>query len=440
MITKILAPGGVCSTAEIRRAIGDESQLCLIYLCDPEEIEMPKESLERLRNLIGKSGVEFLYSEYYEEKDGGLTPVPTQDYLPGSVRDDFNFGQIVAVSTKAILDVLLQMDPELEYAGFYQLRLLISMKHQPLHLPEYLYTYRPETQAADKHFAYVDRRNRASQLEMERVFTQYLKQIGAYLPERTRRAEFGGSFPAEASVIIPVRNRATTIEDAVRSALSQVADFQYNVIVVDNHSTDGTTEILARLAAEDQRVVHIIPEAETLGIGGCWSLAVNDLRCGRFAVQLDSDDLYSSPGTLQAIVDKFREEGCAMVVGSYRLVDFNLGQLPPGVIDHREWTQENGHNNLLRINGLGAPRAFATDILRREVSIPNVSYGEDYAIGLQISRKYRISRIFDVLYLCRRWPGNSDAALSADKANRFNHYKDTLRTIELQARKQLENE
>jgi len=273
---------------------------------------------------------------------------------------------------------------------------------------------------------------------MEQVCTDHLKQIDAYVSAEdvTDLALDGGSFPVEASVIIPVKNRARTVEDAIMSAMSQKTTFNYNIIVVDNHSTDGTTQIVNRLANYDPRVIHIVPDREDLGIGGCWNRAIQDPRCGRFAIQLDSDDLYSRESTLQMIVDKFYNERCAMVIGSYRMCDFNLRTLPPGTIDHKEWTDENGRNNALRINGLGAPRAFYTPLLR-QIGVPNTSYGEDYALGLAFSRKYKIGRIFEVVYLCRRWEGNSDAALSPEKVNQNNYYKDMLRTLEITTRQKL---
>ncbi len=306
-------------------------------------------------------------------------------------------------------------------------------------IPELLYT-EVETdtrKSGEKQFDYVDPRNRAVQVEMEEACTRHLKAIGGFLKPEFRKVAFDNeSFPCEASVIIPVRNRAKTIEDAVESVFSQQAGFPFNLIVVDNHSTDGTTEILQRLAARDARLVHILPERNDLGIGGCWTTAIMDPRCGKFAIQLDSDDLYIDDKVVQTIVDCFYRESCAMVVGSYRMVNFNLEEIPPGVIDHKEWTPGNGPNNALRINGLGAPRAFYTPLLR-ESRIPNTSYGEDYAVGLRLSRTYRIGRIYDPLYLCRRWDENSDASLDVVKTNNHNLYKDRLRTIELMARKRM---
>ena len=162
-----------------------------------------------------------------------------------------------------------------------------------------------------------------------------------------------------------------------------------------------------------------------------------DEHCGRFAIQLDSDDLYINHHVLQRIVDTFHEHQCAMVIGSYKMVNFKLEEIPPGIIDHKEWTPDNGRNNALRVNGLGAPRAFYTPLLR-QIRIPNVSYGEDYATALAISREYRI---YEPLYLCRRWEGNSDADLNIQRVNANNYYKDKIRMIEILARQQkIENE
>jgi glycosyltransferase involved in cell wall biosynthesis len=313
-------------------------------------------------------------------------------------------------------------------------------RHAPVvRIAEYLYT-KAETDArrsGEKQFDYVDPRNRAVQVEMEFAATDHLKRIGAYLKPRFTPVSFrDGGFPVEASVVIPVRNRARTVGDAVASVLRQRPSFPFNVIVVDNHSDDGTTEILRDLAAGDGRVVHHVPQRTDLGIGGCWNEAVHHPLCGRFAVQLDSDDLYRDETTLQRMVDSFRAEKCAMVIGSYQMTNFQLQEIPPGVIDHKEWTPDNGRNNALRINGLGAPRAFYTPILRR-IKVPNVSYGEDYAVGLAISREYRIGRIYEPVYLCRRWEGNSDADLDIAKQNAYNHYKDKVRTFEILARRRM---
>ena len=399
-------------------------------------------AIDRVLQIAETMDAGMLYSDHYAMKDGVLTKAPVIAYQKGSVRNDFDFGSLRFVKT-ALFKACEEQYRESRWkaAAMYELTLFVSRQTEPVYyINEYLYT-EDETdlrKSGDKQFDYVDPRNREVQIEMEQVCTEHLKQIDAFVAAEdvTDLAVGGGSFPTEASVIIPVKNRAKTVEDAIMSAMSQRTNFDYNIIVVDNHSTDGTTEIVSRLANYDARVIHIVPEREDLGIGGCWNMAIQDKRCGRFAIQLDSDDLYSRESTLQMIVDKFYNEHCAMVIGSYRMCDFNLRTLPPGTIDHKEWTAENGRNNALRINGLGAPRAFYTPLLR-QIGVPNTSYGEDYALGLAFSRKYKIGRIFDVVYLCRRWEGNSDAALSPERVNQNNYYKDMLRTLEITSRQQM---
>lgn len=379
-----------------------------------------------------------LYCGYSKIVDGALCDAPTIDYQSGSLRNDFEFGPLVVVRTSALKDYALQSLPRCEYAGFYQLRLALSRLGRIQHLPRNLYVeVEADTRkSGEKQFDYVNPAQRNVQIEMEQVCTDHLHRIGGWLPPYKYSSIdlSAGEFPVEASVVIPVLNRVSTIGDAIGSVLAQKTNFKFNILIVDNHSTDGTGDVIDSFA--DERVCHIIPERNDLGIGGCWNYAVNSPQCGRFAVQLDSDDLYSDSGVLQRIVDEFYAQQCAMLVGSYRICNFNMETLPPGVIDHREWSEKNGRNNALRINGLGAPRAFYTPVVR-SVGFPNVSYGEDYAVGLQISRNYRIGRIYDVLYLCRRWEGNSDAALSHAKVNAHNTYKDSLRTAELQARIEL---
>lgn len=399
-------------------------------------------AIDRVLTIAESVDAGMLYSDHYAMKEGVLTKAPVIPYQKGSVRNDFDFGSLRFVKTSLLKACADQYrDMQWKAAGMYELTLFVSRQTEPVfYINEYLYT-EDETdlrKSGDKQFDYVDPRNREVQIEMEQVCTDHLKQIDAYISAEdvTDLALDGGSFPVEASVIIPVKNRARTVEDAIMSAMSQKTTFNYNIIVVDNHSTDGTTQIVNRLANYDPRVIHIVPDREDLGIGGCWNRAIQDPRCGRFAIQLDSDDLYSRESTLQMIVDKFYNERCAMVIGSYRMCDFNLRTLPPGTIDHKEWTDENGRNNALRINGLGAPRAFYTPLLR-QIGVPNTSYGEDYALGLAFSRKYKIGRIFEVVYLCRRWEGNSDAALSPEKVNQNNYYKDMLRTLEITTRKKL---
>lgn len=392
--------------------------------------------LPRMARIAADSGAAMVYSDYRVTTLSGETKqVPTIDCFKGSLRDDFDFGPLVMIDSNRLREACDTIDTDYRYAGMYAVRLALSRLAGIVHIPETLYTaVETDTRTSgEKQFDYVDPRNRARQLEMEDACTVHLKKIGAYLEPHFKDADYSGNFPVEASVIIPVRNRVSTIADAVESALSQVADFSYNVIVIDNHSTDGTTDVLRGLADKYVNLKVIIPSFSDLGIGGCWNEGVNSAHCGRFAVQLDSDDLYKNSDTLQRIVDTFRKENCGMVIGSYELTDFNLNPLPPGLIDHREWTDDNGRNNALRINGLGAPRAFVTNLLRK-IRVPNTSYGEDYALGLAISRDYRIGRIYDSLYLCRRWEGNSDSNLDIARVNANNLYKDRLRTWEVEAR------
>ena len=378
------------------------------------------------------------YSHYRKKIDGNVVDAPTIDWQPGSLRNDFDFGPAVLFRVEALKKYLAMQLDEFTYAGFYQLRLAMERIGKIYHHKEYVYTVDEDDtrKSGEKQFDYVNPAQRNVQIEMEQACTAHLKAIDAWLlPCKYDTVDLhAGEFPVEASVVIPVLNRESTIADAISSVLRQNTAFSFNILVVDNHSTDRTPAIIDAFA--DERVVHIVPSCHDLGIGGCWDLAVNDARCGRFAVQLDSDDIYSDENTLQRIVDGFYEQQCAMLIGSYRICDFELNTLPPGVIDHREWSEENGRNNALRINGLGAPRAFFTPVIR-EIGFPNVSYGEDYAVGLAISRRYRIGRIYDVLYLCRRWGGNSDAALSHEKVNAHNYYKDSLRSAELAARQKL---
>jgi len=399
-------------------------------------LELGAYSLERFVNLIDDTGAGLVYSDYYEKKNGELFNHPVIDYQTGSLRDDFNFGSLLFYKTEAVKNAIAKFSHEFKFAGFYDLRLKVSQTYSLFRIPECLYTeVESDTRkSGEKMFDYVDPKNREVQIEMEKACTQHLKEIGGYLKPDFAEMKFGeDNFPFEASVVIPVRNRAKTVEDAIKSILLQKTNFKFNLIIVDNHSTDGTTEIIQKYAKESDLIVHLIPERKDLGIGGCWTAAVMDSHCGRFAVQLDSDDLYIDENTLQKIVDAFYEQQCAMVVGTYKMVNVDLEMIPPGIIDHKEWTPDNGRNNALRINGLGAPRAFYTPVLR-EIKVPNVSYGEDYAVGLAVSRNYQIGRIYDPLYLCRRWDGNSDAALDIVKQNSHNTYKDRIRTIELAAR------
>lgn len=396
-------------------------------------------ALERFLRTADDTGAVMVYSDHYSLEEGALTKHPAIDYQAGSLRDDFDFGSLWLIKSQALLDYVAQTDRvDYQYAGLYDLRLYLSRKGEIFHLNEYLYTEAEldTRKSGEKQFDYVNPRNREVQIEMERACTAHLEKVGAIVDTNFyRQPDFDEQdFACEASVVIPVFNREKTIADAVKSALSQKTNFPYNVIVVNNHSTDSTGEILDSI--DDGRLIQIVPGRTDLGIGGCWNVAVNSNHCGKFAVQLDSDDLYSSPKTLQKIVDAFHEQKAAMIIGSYRMCDFDLNTLPPGLIDHKEWTEDNGCNNALRINGLGAPRAFFTPLVR-QIQFPNTSYGEDYALGLAFSRRYRIGRIYDELYLCRRWGGNSDAALSVERVNTNNLYKDRLRTMELKARQQM---
>ncbi len=389
-------------------------------------------AIERMLQVAENTDAAMVYADYFEIKNGIQTPHPVIDYQLGSLRDDFNFGPVQLFRS----DVLKSFDEqEFLQAGYYSLRLHASRLGELVRIPEFLFTMNETDtrKSGEKQFDYVRGNARDKQIEMEKACTIHLKKIGGFIQPPFKEIDFlKGNFPVEASVIIPVRNRIKTIKDAVDSVLSQKTNFKFNLIVVDNFSTDGTTELLAEYA-QNSKLIHIIPDRNDLGIGGCWNVGIFHEQCGKFAVQLDSDDLYSSENTLQKIVDKFFEEKCAMVIGSYQMTNFDLEEIPPGIIDHKEWTPENGPNNALRINGLGAPRAFYTPVLR-EIKVPNVSYGEDYAIGLAISREYKIGRIYEPIYLCRRWDDNSDASLDVTKQNAHNLYKDRIRTIELKAR------
>lgn len=437
---RVLPYGSFDSTSALTQIAAQTSTPYLLIYTKPQILQWGEMALERMIDYLSAPECGMVYADHYQETQNGRQPHPVADYQPGSVRDDFDFGSVLLFKTDCFRKALrrITLEPEYQFSALYALRLALSEHATLTHIHEFLYTEIEEDTrlSGEKQFDYVDPRNRQVQIEREVVFTHYLKRIGAYLPPVKHTVDLSaGEFEYEASVIIPVRNRVRTIEDAIRSVLTQETSFPFNLIVIDNHSTDGTTECIDQYAG-NEKVIHLIPERDDLGIGGCWNLGVHHPLCGRFAVQLDSDDLYSSPSTLQTIVDKFRRERCAMVIGSYRMTNFQLETLPPGVIDHKEWTDTNGHNNALRINGLGAPRAFFTPLLRK-IRVPNTSYGEDYALGLAFSREYRIGRIYDVLYLCRRWEGNSDAALSIEKQNQNNSYKDSLRTLEIRKRQAL---
>lgn len=407
-------------------------------------LEMGMLAEERMVSVAEDTGADMVYADHYRivsDSQGNeiRKKHPLIDCQKGALRNDFDFGTVLFFRTESFRKAVEAMETDYEYAALYDLRLRMD---RIVHINEFLYTdVETDTRkSGEKQFDYVDPRNRAVQIEMEKVCTGHLKRIGAYLKPVFKEPEAdNASYPVKATVVIPVFNRIRTVRDAVESALSQKCDFPFNVIVVDNHSSDGTTALLAEIASKDGRLIHVVPGRNDLGIGGCWNMAVHHECCGEYAVQLDSDDVYSGPDTLQKIVDAFREQKCAMVVGTYQMTDFQMNPIPPGIIDHREWTEDNGRNNALRINGLGAPRAFWTPLLRT-LNLPNTSYGEDYALGLRISREYRIGRIYDVLYCCRRWEGNSDAALDVGKVNANNLYKDRIRTWELEARIRMNNE
>lgn len=427
---------------ETLRSMADAvtEKFVLIYTKDMP-LEMGMFALDRMLSIAEDTGADMLYADHYKLV-AGPDGAPLRRRHPliacqkGALRDDFDFGSVLVFRSSAFKRAVRAMDADYEFGALYDLRL--RMKNI-VHINEYLYTEieTDNRKSGEKLFDYVDPRNRAVQIEMEKVCTAHLKRIGAWLEPKFKDPDINDfglqEFPVTATVVIPVFNRIRTVKDAVESALGQKCDFLYNVIVVDNHSSDGTTELLEELASKNGNLIHVVPLKHDLGIGGCWNLAVHHEMCGEYAVQLDSDDVYSGSDTLQKIVDAFREQKCAMVVGTYQMTDFQMNPIPPGVIDHKEWTEDNGRNNALRINGLGAPRAFWIPLLRA-INLPNTSYGEDYALGLRISREYRIGRIYDVLYCCRRWEGNSDAALDVEKINANNLYKDCIRTWELEAR------
>lgn len=417
------------------------SQTCdsdyILLVLSKSKIKFVDGAIERLIYIAEQTDSPFLYSNYIEIENSKHKTHPVNDYQLGSIRDDFDFGKVLLIKNEVFKDNLPEND--YSYAAFYDLRLRISEKHGLIHIPEYLYTTEEldVRKSGEKQFDYVDPKNREVQIEMEQAATSHLKRINAYIsPGKNLDLFEESNFSVKASIIIPVKNRVKTIANAIDSALKQATDFDFNIIVVDNHSTDGTTELLKKYSSNNKNIVHLIPEAKNLNIGGCWNYAVNHEKCGTFAVQLDSDDVYSSANTLSQIIDKFYEEKCAMVIGSYTMTNFDMQTLPPGLIDHSEWTDKNGMNNAIRINGLGAPRAFYTPLIRK-IGFPNTSYGEDYAVALAISREYKIGRIYNSLYNCRRWEGNTDSDLSIEKVNENNFYKDKLRSFEVVARQRL---
>jgi hypothetical protein len=427
---KIFRPASF-STAEIRKiAAAADSDYTIIYT-RPTELKFVNFGLERMVQVADDTAAAMVYADHFNGED----PAPVIDYQAGSLRDDFDFGGVQMYRTAVLKAAVAGMEKEYEFAGLYDLRLRASRIGKLFHINEYLY-YELDSDKRDsgeKIFDYVNPRNRAVQVEMEKVCTEHLKAVGGYLKPVFRDVDLReGEFEFEASVVIPCKNRVRTIGAAISSALGQNTDFKYNVIVVDDNSTDGTVEVIKSFLG-DERLIYIAQDKSYHAIGGNWNAALHHPKCGRFALQLDSDDLYSDENTVQKFVDAFREQNCAMVVGTYRITDFELNTIPPGVIDHKEWTPDNGRNNALRINGLGAPRGFYTPLLRK-LNFPTTKYGEDYAVGLRVSREYRIGRIYDVMYYCRRWDDNSDHGLDIDKVNANNLYKDRLRTIELAAR------
>lgn len=429
----------VYSSETIKKiAAASTADYTLLYTGN-DTLKIGYKAIDRFVNVATWTNAGMVYSNYIEVKDEITSVHPVIDYQEGSLRDDFNFGSILFYNSTSLKEAVAEFEESYTGAGLYDLRLRVSQKSALIRIPENLYKIveHDTRKTGEKQFDYVDPKNRAIQIEMEKACTCHLKKVGAFLKPEFKDIDLDeGDFEIEASVIIPVRNRVRTIADAIDSVLKQKFDKDFNLIIVDNHSNDGTTEIIAKYAEEDSRLIHIIPERDDLGIGGCWNMGVAHSKCGRFAIQLDSDDLYYDETTIQQVIDTFHSEKCAMVVGTYKMTNFDLEEIPPGIIDHKEWTPENGRNNALRINGLGAPRAFFTPLLRK-IQVPNCNYGEDYALGLAISREYQIGRIYNPIYLCRRWEDNSDASLDVVKANDNNIYKDRIRTIELVARKNL---
>ncbi|EFI17324.1 glycosyl transferase, group 2 family [Bacteroidetes oral taxon 274 str. F0058] len=424
------------STKELTNIANTATTEWLFLQTEAGEVEFLPQAEKRFIEIAEATGAAMVYSDYYQITEDGKNPITTIEYQRGSLRDDFNFGAVILLNTGILKKITTHTPEDYEFAGLYDIRLKISETSSIFRIAEPLYLLTPvsATEAESRHFAYIDKKNRNVQIDMEKACTAHLKRIGALLTGNPKSVNLESeSFDCEASIIIPVRNRQKTIADAIHSALGQQTNFKFNVLVVDNFSTDDTGNIIDRIAHTYSNVFKITPDNDNLGIGGCWQLAINHSLCGKFAVQLDSDDIYQSPHTLQRIVDEFYRQRCAMLIGSYTITDFELNPIPPYLIDHAEWTDDNGRNNALRINGLGAPRAFFTPIIR-EIGFPNVSYGEDYAVGLRISREWKIGRIYDSVYLCRRWENNSDTGISLETLNRYNFYKDKIRTIELLSR------
>lgn len=433
--TVTLVKESIFSTATIK-AITEQTdaEFTLVYT-KLTKLKLSYLALARMLKIAEESNAGLIYADHYQLKNDDIVKTPVIDYQVGSLRDDFDFGSVLLFRTSVLKESVSRMKADYQFAGFYDLRLKLSQKHQIIHIPEFLYSEVEQDArlSGAKQFDYVDPSNRGRQIEMEHACTEHLKEIGGYLAPNFRHIEFNQSnFDVEATIMIPVRNRIRTIRDAIKSALNQKCDFKYNVMVVDNFSTDGTRDAIDEFK-DDPHLIHIIADYYDMGIGGYWNFAAHHEKAGKFIVQLDSDDMYKNENTLSTMVKAFYEQNVAMVVGTYMITDINLNMIAPGIIDHKEWTPENGRNNALRINGFGAPRAFYTPVLRK-TNMPNVSYGEDYALALYISRDYQIGRVFTPVYMCRRWDDNSDAALSIEKTNAYNTYKDRIRTWELQAR------
>ena len=423
------------STAAIRAIAAKAAAPFTMIYTKTTDLTFGRFALERFLGVAEDTGAAMVYADHFNEADGTRKFAPVIDCQFGALRDDFDFGSVLLFRTSALREAVARMDAEYAYAGLYDLRLKVSQKGSLVHINEYLY-YEIETdtrKSGEKIFDYVDPKNRAVQIEMEKVCTQHLKDIGGYLEPEFKHISFDDdSFEYEASVVIPCKNRVRTIADAITSALGQKTTFPYNVIVVDDNSDDGTVDVIRKFLG-DPKLVYIPQDRSYHAIGGNWNAALHHPKCGKFAIQLDSDDVYADETTVQKFVDAFHTQNCAMVVGTYRMTDFHMNTIPPGIIDHREWTPDNGRNNALRINGLGAPRGFYVPMLRT-INFPTTKYGEDYAVGLRVSREYQIGRIYEVVYDCRRWEDNSDASLDVEKMNANNLYKDRLRTWELQAR------
>ena len=431
-----LAVDSLTSTAAIK-AIAESSKCkyTLIYT-NNDVLKLGLHAMKRMVQIADDSNAVMCYADRYQVRCGVVTKAPVIDYQQGSLRDDFEFGSVVLIRTSALKQAARAMSGDYRHAGFYDLRLRLSEIGELVHINEYLYSEvaMDLRSSGEAIFDYQNPDNRGKQLEMEAVVTDYLKRVGAYLEPGSYEALDlkQGDFAVECTVVIPVLNRVRVIRDAIKSVLKQKADFKYNLIIVDNHSTDGTSEAIDEFAA-DERVIHIIPERTDLGIGGCWNLGVDDPRCGCFEIGLDSDDVYKTEHVLATMVAEFYRSNSAMVVGGYEITDFDMNVLPPGEILHKEWTDDNGRNNLLRVNGIGGPRAFFTPVYK-SLYLPNTCYGEDYAMGLYVSRRYRVGRVWEVMTCARRWEDNTDADLDVFKMNANNVYKDRIRTWELQAR------